>query len=90
MSIHFLKHLLSKRPTAPCCRGTGLQQEDLPDVEAVVLRDQMTAIGRICVSCGLCSWVVTMSVLALTKFHRLLRKDNPLLHCEELCKTGKC
>lgn len=56
VAIHFLKHLSSKRPTAPGCRGTGLQEKAFPEVEAVILRHKMTTIGRICVSCSLCSW----------------------------------
>lgn len=87
VAIHFLKNLSSKRPTAPGCRGTGLQEKAFPEMEAVILRDKMTTIGRICVSCSLRSCVMAVSVLVLTRFHCLLWKDNPLLHCEELCKN---
>jgi len=64
-AVHFLKHLSFKRPTAPGCRGTGLQEKAFPEVEAVILRDKMTTNDRICASCSLCSWVVAVCVLAL-------------------------
>lgn len=77
VTIRFLKLFSSKRPTIAGCRGTGLQKKAFPEVEAVIPRDKMATIGRICVSCGLCSWVMAVSVLALTRFHCLLWKDNP-------------